>query len=54
MIIKNFADAILNSEELIAPAVDGINSLTLGNANMQSSFLGQVVELPMDGEAYAV
>lgn len=53
LIIENFANAILNEEELIAPAVEGINSLMLGNAIMLSSFLGQPIELPMDGEAYA-
>ena len=53
LIIENFANAILNGEELIAPAVEGINSLTLGNAIMMSSFLGHPIELPMDGEAYA-
>ena len=53
LIIENFANAILNDEELIAPAVEGINSLELGNAIMLSSFLGQTVELPMDADAYA-
>lgn len=53
MIIENFGNAILNGEELIAPAVEGIHSLTLGNAIMQSSFVGHAVELPMDADAYA-
>jgi len=52
-IIENFANAILNGERLIAPAVEGINSLMLGNAIMLSSFQGQPVELPMDAAAYA-
>lgn len=53
LVIENFANAILAGDELIAPAVEGINGLTLGNAIMMSSFLGQPVTLPMDGEAYA-
>jgi predicted dehydrogenase len=50
---ENFANAILHSEELIAPAVEGIHSLTLGNAIMLSSFLGHPVEIPFDDETYA-
>ena len=53
LIIENFANTILGDEALIAPAVEGINSLTLGNAIMLSSFTGQTIEMPMDGEAYA-
>jgi predicted dehydrogenase len=53
LIIKNFADAIISGETLIAPAVAGINSLALGNAIMLSSFLGKPVELPIDAEIYA-
>ena len=53
LIIENFADAIHNGVDLIAPAVEGINSLTLGNAIMLSSFQGKSVDLPMDGTAYA-
>ena len=51
--IENFANAILNGEQLIAPAVEGLNSLMLGNAIMLSSFQGQPVELPIDAAAYA-
>jgi len=50
---QNFANAILHGEDLIAPAVEGIHSLTLGNAIMLSSFLGHPVEMPFDDEAYA-
>ncbi|KAA3654112.1 MAG: gfo/Idh/MocA family oxidoreductase [Chloroflexi bacterium] len=53
LIIENFANAILDDEELIAPAVEGINSLELGNAIMLSSFLGHTIDLPMDAAAYA-
>jgi predicted dehydrogenase len=53
LIIENFANAILHGEELIAPAVEGLHSLTLGNAIMLSSFLGQSIEMPFDDETYA-
>jgi len=50
---ENFANAILHGEDLIAPAPEGIHSLTLGNAIMLSSFLGRTVELPFDEDGYA-
>ncbi len=50
---ENFANAILLGEPLVAPAVEGIHSLTLGNAIMLSSFLGHPIEMPFDDEAYA-
>ena len=53
IIIDNFANAILHGEDLIAPAVEGIHSLLLGNGIMLSSFLGEPVELPLDAAAYA-
>ena len=52
-IMENFANAILHGEPLVAPAVEGIRSLTLGNGIMYSSFLGQPVELPFDQDGYA-
>jgi len=53
LIIENFANAISTGETLIAPAVEGINSVTLANAVMLSSFLRQTVDLPLDEDAYA-
>jgi predicted dehydrogenase len=53
LVIENFANAILKGEALIAPAVEGLNSLTLGNAIMLSSFQGDPINLPMDAAAYA-
>jgi predicted dehydrogenase len=47
-----FANAILKGDKLIAPAAEGIRSLTLGNAIMLSSFQGHPVEIPIDEEAY--
>lgn len=52
LIIENFADAILHGEPLIAPAMVGLNSVTLGNAIMMSSFQKQTVEIPIDEDAY--
>jgi predicted dehydrogenase len=51
-IIANFARAILNGEELVAPALEGVNSLTLANAILHSSFIGRPIDLPMDAKAY--
>jgi predicted dehydrogenase len=53
LVIENFANAILQGEKLIAPAVEGIHSLTLGNAIMLSSFLGKPINLSIDANAYA-
>jgi predicted dehydrogenase len=52
MVIENFANSILSGEPLIASAPEGLNSLMLGNAMMQSSFLGVPVELPFDENLY--
>jgi hypothetical protein len=53
LFLENFADAILHDTPLIAPAVEGIRSLALGNAIMLSSFLGRPVDLPFDDDLYA-
>lgn len=52
IVIENFANAILQGEELIAPASEGINSVMIGNAIMQSSFQKHAVEIPIDEDAY--
>ena len=52
LIIENFANAVLGGEPLIAPAVEGLHSVMLGNAIMLSSFLDRTVELPIDGDLY--
>ena len=51
-IIKNFANAILSGEKLIAPAEEGIHSVELANAILYSSLTANPVELPLDGRAY--
>lgn len=52
LMIENFANAILHGEALIAPASEGLNSLTLANAILLSAFEGRTIELPLDAEAY--
>lgn len=51
-ILENFADAILEGKELIAPAEEGIHSVELANAMLYSSLTGQPIELPLDGKAF--
>ncbi|MGD8515858.1 MAG: Gfo/Idh/MocA family oxidoreductase [Anaerolineae bacterium] len=51
-IIKNFADAVLNGQALIAPATEGLHSVMLGNAIMLSSFQKRTLELPIDEDVY--
>ena len=52
-IIENFVNAVLDGEELIAPATDGINSVSLGNAIMLSALSGnKPVPLPIDGDEF--
>ena len=51
-IMKNFTNAILHGEELIAPASEGIHSVELANAMLYSSFQNETVTLPMDAASY--
>jgi len=44
-IIKNFANAILNGEKLIAPGEEGIKGLTISNAIHLSSWTGEEINL---------
>ena len=37
---------------LIAPAVEGLHSVMLGNAIMLSSFLSKTLDLPIDEDLY--
>jgi predicted dehydrogenase len=49
---QNFVNAILDGRPLIAPGEEGLSSVELANAMLYSSFLGQTLELPMDGAAW--
>jgi predicted dehydrogenase len=51
-VTENFAQAILNKKELIAPGEEGINSLMLANAMLYSGLKNQVVDLPLDAKLY--
>ena len=52
-ILRNFSDAIVKGEPLIAPAQEGIHSVELANAMLFSSLREETLELPLDGDAYA-
>lgn len=51
-IIQNFVDAILDGVPLIAPAEEGIHSVELANAMLQSSLTQSTVDLPLDGKTF--
>lgn len=51
-IMKNFTNAVLDGEKLIAPAAEGIHSVELGNAILLSSLEGKTVEMPMSAPKY--
>jgi predicted dehydrogenase len=51
-IVKNFVRAILNGEELIAPASEGIHSVELLNAILMSSIKDKTVKLPLSSAGY--
>ena len=51
-ILENFVAAIRGEEPLLAPAAEGIHSVTLANGIMQSSFDGATVTLPLDEDRY--
>jgi len=52
IVIANFADAIRQGTDLIAPAPEGYNSVALGNAIMLSALENRTVELPIDEDLY--
>jgi predicted dehydrogenase len=52
-ILTNFAAAIRGERELIAPAEEGIHSVTLANAMLFSSLRNETMDLPLDREAFA-
>ena len=52
LMINNFADAIQNGNELIAPAVDGIHSVMINNGIILSAHKKQTIDMPFDGDEY--
>lgn len=53
-ILRNFAEAIAEKKPLIAPGVEGINSLMLSNAMYLSSWKNKTIELPINDEEFVV
>ncbi len=51
-ILKNFTNAILSGEKLVAPAAEGIHSVELANSILMSSIVGQTVDVPLDAAAF--
>ncbi len=52
-ILRNFADAVLKGDALIAPGIEGINELAISNAAYLSSWCGNKrVELPFDEDKF--
>lgn len=52
LIIENFSDAILEGKTLVAPAREGIHSVSLGNAIMLSQFTEKTINMPLDGNLF--
>lgn len=51
-ITRNFINAIQNGEPLISPGTEGINSLSMSNAMLLSSWTNKSISLPIDGKLY--
>lgn len=52
-ILRNFADAVLNGAELVAPGIDGIYELTLSNAAYLSEWKNNAeISLPFDAAEF--
>ena len=52
-IFKNFTNAILHGEALLAPAAEGIHSVELANAILLSSIEDTTVKLPLSASRFA-
>ena len=51
-ILTNFTAAICDGIPLIAPAVEGLNSLELANAMLLSAWTEKTIDLPLDAKLY--
>ena len=49
---RDFVEAVLDDRPVVAPAVEGIQSVELVNAMVMSGLQGRKIELPMDRQAY--
>ena len=52
-VIEDFANAIINDTQVMAPAPEGINALEIGNAMLFSALKNKTVDLPMDSAEFA-
>lgn len=52
-VIEDFANAIINDTQVMAPAPEGINALEIGNAMLLSAIKDKTIELPMDSAEFA-
>jgi predicted dehydrogenase len=52
VIVDNFVNAILKDEPLLAPGVEGVRGLELGNAMLMAGLTGKPVDFPVNAEAY--
>lgn len=51
-VLNNFVSAVVRGEMLIAPAAEGLNSLSLANAMLLSTWSQERVNLPLDSARY--
>jgi len=51
-VLQNFIDVAAGKEKLIAPATAGLHSLELAGAMIYSTWINDVVKLPLDSAAY--
>ena len=49
---KNFANALVDGTELLAPGYEGVNGLTISNAIHLSSWTNDWVDLPFDEDKF--
>jgi predicted dehydrogenase len=52
LMTQNFVNAVLKNEPLIAPGVEGVKGLEIGNAMLMAGITRTPVDLPIDGDAY--
>ncbi len=52
VITRNWVNAILKDEPMLAPGLEGINGLQISNAAYLSSWLDQWIDIPVDEELY--
>jgi len=52
IVTQNFVNAVLKDEALIAPGIDGLKELELGNAIAMAALTRKTIDLPLDSGAY--